>query len=127
MSEKAKKNIKLALMHIGGIGAVVGILTVLCIFDIPFCPINFIFKIGCPFCGMTRAHLSALRLDFASAFSYHPLFPLGIPFIWLLCHDFFFEGSKKLKIIYRILELTILAALIITYIIRVSLYGFAFC
>ena len=28
----------------------------------------------CPGCGMTRAWLAALRLDFAAAFAYHPLF-----------------------------------------------------
>lgn len=28
----------------------------------------------CPGCGMTRAMLSVLRLDFAAAFRYHPMF-----------------------------------------------------
>ena len=36
-------------------------------------------KIPCPGCGMTRAHLAALRLDFPSAFFYHPLWFLPIP------------------------------------------------
>lgn len=48
------------------------------------CPFRFFFGISCPGCGMTRALLAALRLDFAAAFSYHPVvfpaavFPLGI-------------------------------------------------
>lgn len=31
-------------------------------------------RIPCPGCGMTRAVFSALRLDFAAAFSYHWMF-----------------------------------------------------
>ena len=48
------------------------------------CPIKFLIGISCPGCGMTRACLSALRLDFAAAFSYHPLWvilPLLIPLL----------------------------------------------
>ena len=37
--------------------------------------------IPCPGCGMTRALLSALRLDFVSAFNYHPLFWLFGPIV----------------------------------------------
>ena len=39
------------------------------------CPFRFFFGISCPGCGMTRALLAALRLDFAAAFSYHPSLP----------------------------------------------------
>lgn len=42
------------------------------------CPIRYILGISCPGCGMTRAWLAVLHLDFAAAFSYHPLFPLGL-------------------------------------------------
>ena len=37
------------------------------------CPIRYFWGISCPGCGMTRACLNALRLDFSAAFSYHPL------------------------------------------------------
>ena len=43
------------------------------------------FKVPCFGCGMTRAFVSALRLDFASAFSYHPMFwslPLIALYYW---------------------------------------------
>lgn len=40
------------------------------------CPIRFVTGISCAGCGMTRAWLSVLRLDFRQAFYYHPLFPL---------------------------------------------------
>ncbi|HHW45836.1 MAG TPA: DUF2752 domain-containing protein [Clostridiales bacterium] len=38
------------------------------------CPIKALFGIACPGCGMVRAWLSVLKLDFKSAFYYHPLF-----------------------------------------------------
>ena len=46
------------------------------------CPIKHVLGISCAGCGMTRACMSALRLDFAAAFSYHPLWivlPFGVP------------------------------------------------
>lgn len=50
------------------------------------CPIRFLTGISCAGCGMTRAWLSVLSLDFQSAFYYHPLWPL-VPVaaaVWLL-------------------------------------------
>ena len=38
------------------------------------CPFLYFFGIPCPGCGMTRALISAARLDFKAAFYYHPLF-----------------------------------------------------
>lgn len=38
------------------------------------CPIKFITGISCAGCGMTRAWFSLLHLDFAAAYSFHPLF-----------------------------------------------------
>lgn len=37
------------------------------------CPLRFFFGICCPGCGMSRALLSLLRLDFALAIELHPL------------------------------------------------------
>ncbi len=42
-------------------------------FKIP-CPFAHFFNVQCLGCGMTRAYLSALRLDFASAFRFHSMF-----------------------------------------------------
>lgn len=50
------------------------------------CPIRFLSGISCAGCGMSRAWLAALRLDFGQAFSMHPLF-LMVPLaaiVWLL-------------------------------------------
>jgi len=52
------------------------------------CPFRWIFRIDCPGCGMTRALMAALRLDFAAAFTYHPLFWLFGPiFLYFLFYD----------------------------------------
>lgn len=41
------------------------------------CPFWQILGIPCMGCGMTRAWVSVLRLDFGAAFFWHPLFLLG--------------------------------------------------
>ena len=46
------------------------------------CLISIITGFPCPGCGMTRAILAALHLDFSAAFAYHPLFFL-MPFFLL--------------------------------------------
>lgn len=66
------KRILSVLLTIAGIGTALGIYSITL-----GCPFRRILGIPCPFCGMTRAVLSALRLDFAAAFHYHPLFFLA--------------------------------------------------
>ncbi|MCQ2426666.1 MAG: DUF2752 domain-containing protein [Lachnospiraceae bacterium] len=39
------------------------------------CPVRILFGLPCPGCGMTRALLSLLRLDFSTAVRLHPLSP----------------------------------------------------
>jgi hypothetical protein len=39
----------------------------------PTCPVRRVLGVPCPGCGLTRAALAALHLDFASACGYHPL------------------------------------------------------
>lgn len=47
------------------------------------CVSRYFFGVSCPGCGMTRAWLSAVRLDFEQAFYYHPMF-LAVPFVALI-------------------------------------------
>ena len=42
------------------------------------CPIRLIFGISCPGCGLTRAFISVIQLDFDKATYYHPLWFLFI-------------------------------------------------
>ena len=59
------------------------------------CPIRFLTGIPCPGCGMTRACVYALSLDFERAFSFHPLWWTA-PLLFLY---FFFDEllPKKLS------------------------------
>jgi hypothetical protein len=50
------------------------------------CPIYAIFHVPCPGCGITRAHLAALSLDFKKAFQYHPLFFTALPLLLYISH-----------------------------------------
>ena len=88
------------------------------------CPTYRFFGICCPFCGMTRAHLAALKLDFSQALYYNPVFFLGIPCIFFMVHEKLFvpKYDKMRKIIAGIL----LGIIVAVYIVRVYLYGFDF-
>lgn len=49
------------------------------------CVVRRVTGLACPGCGMTRAWLAVLRLDFAAAVAYHPLFwaaPLAVALLW---------------------------------------------
>ena len=48
------------------------------------CPFYRLTGIPCPVCGMTRAYLAALRLNFSAAFRLHPLWPSAVPLIILI-------------------------------------------
>ena len=95
------------------------ILIIIFVIYLPFhllhigCPIKFITGISCPGCGMTRAVLSALTLQFQEAFYYHPLFWLSPIMIFL----YLFEGYLK-KGIVKISGVLIVSVFLIIYIIR---------
>lgn len=74
------------------------------------CPFLFLWGIPCPGCGMTRAFLALLHLDFAAAFYYHPLFPVVILYIlwgiFALCKNkypaFYAKISARLPFVKRL-------------------------
>nr|QGT51180.1 hypothetical protein Firmicute1046_2560 [uncultured Firmicutes bacterium] len=72
-----RQQIKSFFLTIIGIGAALTLFSF-----VVGCPFRRMTGIACPFCGMTRAALSVLRLDFAGAVQYHPLIfllpPLGV-------------------------------------------------
>lgn len=77
------------------------------------CPIKFITGVSCPGCGMTRAYLSLLRLDFKSAYYYHPLFVL--PALGLIIYIFRDKFSKKFL---SRLEIFFVLVFLIVYVFR---------
>lgn len=83
------------------------------------CLVRKYLGIICPACGMSRAWLAVLRLEFASAFSYHPMF-WSIP---VLAFVYLFDGrpfgSEKLG---RWTCILILAGLAVCYAVRLVAY-----
>lgn len=81
------------------------------------CPMEHVIGISCPGCGMTRALISFIKLDFKMAFHYHPLFPLVIILAIGYLIDLFkiVQFNKKVK---NIILWISLAAFIIVYLIR---------
>ena len=68
------------------------------------CPIRALLGIPCPGCGMTRALLCLLRLDFAAAFSYHKMF-WSVPLLYLcfLCDGRLFPQKWQNALLYSLL------------------------
>lgn len=72
----------------------------------------------CPSCGMTRAYIHALNLDFKNAFKYHPLFPLPLFLFAIIAF------RKKVKIFDSIYNNNFLIICLI--IIFIGVYVFRF-
>ena len=81
------------------------------------CPFRFFFGISCPGCGMTRALLAALHLDFAAAFSYHPLFFL-LPFFLL---SYYLEPHINRSRHYILLS-SVAALFVLTWLVRLLFF-----
>lgn len=78
------------------------------------CPIRFLTGVSCAGCGMTRAYMSLLHLDFASALHFHPLF--FIPPVFAVYY-FFFRDRVSLKM-HKIIVAAVVAIFMVTYILR---------
>ena len=118
--------VRMLLMHVGLLAILSVVIGLLSRIFGSACPTYAIFGICCPFCGMTRAHLAALRLDFAAAFSYHPVFFVGVPFLWVIFHESLFRTPKR-KVLWYV-QVALLAVLLLgVYVFRViSSGGFDF-
>lgn len=81
------------------------------------CPIKFLTGISCAGCGMTRAWISVLHLQFKEAFYYHPLF-FVVPAAVVV-----FSLKKRIdKKLYAAFFGVIIAAFLIVYLYRL-LFG----
>ncbi len=124
--KKYSKNEFLIIMakHVGvGVAALVMFYIFSKLFG-SICPTYRFLGICCPFCGMTRAHLAALRLDFSTAMYYNPVFFLGIPCIFFMVHEKLF--APKYDKVRKIIAGILLGIIVAVYIVRVCLYGFDF-
>ncbi|MDQ3035187.1 MAG: DUF2752 domain-containing protein [Myxococcota bacterium] len=61
------------------------ILLVFAVVDFPLCPTRIFLGVPCPGCGLTRATLAMLTLDFPAMLRLHPLAPMMAPLVgWAL-------------------------------------------
>lgn len=79
------------------------------------CVFRHVTGLPCPTCGMTRAWLSALRLDFGAAFSYHPMFWVVPPLVLFGVYDGALFKSARLNKLFLLVGV---GGLLICYLIR---------
>ncbi|MBQ7372664.1 MAG: DUF2752 domain-containing protein [Blautia sp.] len=79
------------------------------------CPIRFFTGISCAGCGMTRAVLSALLLDFRKAFYFHPLF-WTVPIMLLL----FIFGEKMNRHLLKLFVTVLIVLFLAVYLYRMQ-------
>ncbi|MCD7859362.1 MAG: DUF2752 domain-containing protein [Firmicutes bacterium] len=119
---------KILLTHLGlAVGIGLPELLVLLIFG-SNCPLYLLTHICCPFCGMTRAHLAALRLDFSAALYYHPVFFLGVPYLFFIFHEpHYFPRIQKIYARVRGIFLPIATVVLLAvYFYRIYTFGVDF-
>lgn len=58
------------------------------------CPFKLIFKIPCPGCGITRAYICVLRLEFKKAFEFNHVF-WAVPILFFLLITEGKQSGKK--------------------------------
>lgn len=76
------------------------------------CPIKALTGISCPGCGMTRAVISVINMNFGDAYYYHPLFFIAPIMFLLFLFDHLIPPKIK-KIIWVVI--TILFLLVYFY------------
>lgn len=110
MTDKIRNNEKIRRIFITAL-----IVTSVCIFYYAVgCPIRWLTGVCCPSCGMTRAAVSLITLDFKSAFYYHPLVVcLPVAVVLFVFRKHFSE--KLLQIFFWLF----IVALLIVYIYRI--------
>lgn len=97
------------------------IVLLLSYFGLYRCPLEYLFGIPCPTCGMTRAFHYLLVLDFNKAFYYHALWPLLIIIligVILLELNIIKVKKKHLNIIITFLIIILLSYFIYRHIIN---------
>ena len=82
----------------------------------PPCLIRYITGISCPSCGITRATFALLRLDFASAFIYHPLW-IALPPAIMIAIILYFKQASKVFYTYTFIAISVYVAVWIVRII----------
>lgn len=81
------------------------------------CPVRRFFGVSCPGCGMMRACLSLIQLDFRAAFAYHPLVFVLVPAVlYILFREVLpFSLNRKTETVFLA---AFLLALVLVYCYR---------
>lgn len=98
------------------IGALFVVWLALYLLDIG-CVFRLLTGIPCPGCGMTRAWLAALRLDFAAAFAYHPLF-WAVPIAFVLAFVCDEAASPKARRGINVVLAVLCALVVAVWVVR---------
>ena len=104
--------------------AIIGIIAYFAFFKkhiYSICPAVLITGFPCPGCGMTRALLCVLRLDFKGAWSMHPFIYPIILLAVLFCFCRYIMENKGMKLLFA-LVIIIAVAMIAFYIWRMYMY-----
>ena len=103
--------------------AITALVGIMWIFSIP-CPIKHITGLSCAGCGMSRAMLAALALDFGTAFTYHPLWVVIIPAILAIVILSAKGKSKTAVAIFCCLMVAMITVWVIRLIAKDSIVAF---
>lgn len=116
MEKNGRKQLQKAILFLG----LLILLAVLAYTGIWKCPMDYIFGIPCPLCGLTRAYSALLHLGFAEAFYYHPLWPIAVPALVLFIlyqRKIITLSSKAFDICCIILAVLIVGTFVIRHIL----------
>lgn len=65
------------------------------------CVFYHLTGVPCPGCGITRAYLATMRLDFVTAFRMHPLWPVTVPVLmWAFWKKGSFFADRRKNMIF---------------------------
>ena len=94
------------------------------LFGVYTCPIQAITGFPCPGCGMTRAALALLQLDFARAFAMHPgvYVLIGWCLVWLVSYGLNRAGHTNSLYKSHGMLIILAVALAGIYVVRMVLY-----
>jgi hypothetical protein len=87
---------------------------------LPFrtCVVRLAFGVPCPACGLTRATLAALRLDFAASLAFHPLALALIAVTALTCATAFLASDATWRRVVPVVTGAAGVALVVVWALR---------
>ena len=109
-----KKNIKQYVLY----SICITVLVLSIIIGYYKCPFSCLFGVPCPLCGMSRALISVVNLDFKQAFYYHALWPIVlivIPVYFIIKKLNITISKKVANAVYIVIGILLLAYYIIRH------------